>query len=114
VRRRVRAFADGERDDHPHLIPNLEPNLSKVPFVSTTSLNSVSASLMFRTWDHFGAENVLYETKPLVYTTTPRRDATSESKGGPDSLMAVQRKGAGTRVFRGLSAEPPIFKGKGL
>jgi hypothetical protein len=64
VRRRVRAFADRERDDHPHLIPNLEPNLSKVPFVSTTSLNSGSVSLMFRTWDHFGPENVLYETNP--------------------------------------------------
>jgi hypothetical protein len=44
--------------------PNSEPrpNLSKVPFVSTTSLNSV-----FRTWDHFGAENVLYEQTPRIY-----------------------------------------------
>jgi hypothetical protein len=74
TRARVRAFADRERDDHPHLIPNLAPNLSKVPFISTTSLNSVSVSLMFRTWDQFGAEKVLYVLyTPRIYDNAAPR-----------------------------------------
>jgi hypothetical protein len=112
VRRRVRAFADRERDDHPHLIPNLAPNLSKVPFriydEPKLSLCESNVPNLRPIW----CGKRIIRTNPSYIRQ--RRVATSESKGGPDSLMAVQRKGAGTRVFRGLGGEPPIFKGKGL